>query len=124
MNKTGTTRVIVKPGDRRPRGGTDWKRLGALTDEEVLAAARSDPDAQPSTRAQLQRMRRASRVKVLRQRLGMTQVQFAEAFHLPLTTLRDWEQRRSTPDAPARTLLLAIERNPTMMRRLLADSAA
>jgi putative transcriptional regulator len=34
-------------------------------------------------------MRRVSRVKVLRQRLGMTQMEFAEAFHLPITTLRD-----------------------------------
>jgi putative transcriptional regulator len=54
----------------------------------------------------------------------MTQRQFAEAFHLPITTLRDWEQRRSTPDAPARALLLAIERDPEVMRRLLADRAA
>jgi len=38
--------------------------------------------------------------------------------------LRDWEQRRSTPDAPARALLLAVERNPKVMRRLLADNAA
>jgi transcriptional regulator with XRE-family HTH domain len=66
-------------------------------------------------------MRRVSRVKVLRQRLAMTQAEFAEAFHLPITTLRDWEQRRSTPDAPARALLLAIERDPEVMRRLLAD---
>jgi putative transcriptional regulator len=36
-------------------------------------------------------MRRVSRVKVLRQRLGMTQAEFAEAFHLPIMTLRDWE---------------------------------
>jgi putative transcriptional regulator len=54
----------------------------------------------------------------------MTQMQFAEAFHLPITTLRDWEQHRSTPDAPARALLLAIERDPEAMRRLLADTAA
>jgi putative transcriptional regulator len=54
----------------------------------------------------------------------MTQAQFAEAFHLPITTLRDWEQRRSTPDAPARALLLAIERDPEVMRRLLAERAA
>ncbi|MGQ0681926.1 helix-turn-helix domain-containing protein [Bradyrhizobium sp.] len=95
-----------------------------MSDKEIMAAARSDPDAQPLTPEQLARMRRASRVKVLRQRLGMTQAEFAEAFHLPITTLRDWEQRRSTPDAPARALLLAIERNPKVMRRLLADSAA
>jgi putative transcriptional regulator len=53
----------------------------------------------------------------------MTQAEFAEAYHLPITTLRDWEQRRSTPDAPARALLLAIERDPEVMRRLLADKA-
>lgn len=123
-SKTGTTRVTVKPGDKPPPGATDWARLGSMTDDEVMAAALSDPDAQPLTSEQLARMRRVSRVKVLRQRLGMTQMQFAEAFHLPLTTLRDWEQHRSTPDAPARALLLAIERDPEVMRRLLTDAAA
>jgi putative transcriptional regulator len=54
------------------------------------------------------------------QRLGMTQMQFAEAFHL----LRDWEQHRSTPDAQARALLRAIERDPEVMRQLLAETAA
>ncbi len=124
MSKTGTTRVMVKRGERPPRGNTDWARLKTMTDEEATAAALSDPDAQPLTAEQLARMRRVSRVKVLRQRLGMTQVQFAEAFHLPITTLRDWEQHRSTPDAPARALLLAIERDPEVMRRLLAETAA
>jgi len=124
MSKTGTTRVTVKSGEPLPRGRTDWTRLDAMSDKEMMAAARSDPDAQPLTPEQLAKMRRVSRVKVLRQRLGMTQAEFAEAFHLPITTLRDWEQRRSTPDAPARALLLAIERNPKVMRRLLADSAA
>lgn len=124
MSKTGTTRVTVKPGDPRPTGGTEWVRLDAMADEEVVAAAQSDPNAQPLAPEQLATMRRVSRVKVLRQRLGMTQAEFAEAFHLPITTLRDWEQRRSTPDAPARALLLAIERDPEAMRRLLADRAA
>jgi putative transcriptional regulator len=95
-----------------------------MTDEEVLAAAQSDSDAQPITPEELAKMRRVSRVKALRQRLGMTQVEFASAFHLPVTTLRDWEQRRSVPDAPARALLLAIERDPKAMRRLLAERAA
>ena len=124
VNKTGTTRETVKPGNRLPSGRTDWARLRAMTDEQVRAAARADPDAQPVTADQLRQTQRVSRVKVLRQRLGMTQVQFAEAFHLPLTTLRDWEQKRSTPDAPARALLLAIERGPDVVRRLLAKQAA
>jgi putative transcriptional regulator len=124
MSKTGITRVTVNPGDPLPRGETDWDRLDSMTDEEILAAALSDPDAQPLTADQLAKMRRVSRVKVLRRRLGMTQIEFARAFHLPITTLRDWEQRRSTPDAPARALLLAIERAPEVMQRLLADTAA
>jgi putative transcriptional regulator len=94
-----------------------------MTDEEVMAAALSDPDAQPLTPEQLARMRRVPRVKWLRQRLGMTQTEFAEAFRLPLSTLRDWEQHRSTPDAPARALLLAIERDPKAVRKLLAEPA-
>jgi putative transcriptional regulator len=124
MKKTDTTRVTVKSGDEPRRGGTDWARLNAMTDDEVLAAALSDPDAQPLGRDRLVKMRRVSRVKVLRQRLGMTQTEFAQAFHLPITTLRDWEQHRSVPDAPARALLLAIERDPDVMRRLLAETAA
>jgi putative transcriptional regulator len=68
MSKTGTTRVTVTPGEPLPRGDTDWARLDAMTDEEVMAAALSDPDAQPLTSEQLARMRRVSRFKVLRQR--------------------------------------------------------
>lgn len=66
MSKTGTMRVTVKPGDTLPRGKTDWARLDAMTDEEVLAAARSDSDAQPFTPEQLAKMRRVSRVKASR----------------------------------------------------------
>ena len=95
-----------------------------MTDDEAMAAALDDPDAPPLSADQLANVRRVWWVKALRQRLGMTQAQFARAFHLPITTLRDWEQRRSTPDAPARALLLAIERDPETMRRLLADRAA
>ena len=64
MRKTGTTRVTVKPGEPLPRGETDWARLDAMTDEEVMAAALSDPDAQPLAPEQLAKMRRVSRVKV------------------------------------------------------------
>jgi uncharacterized protein (DUF4415 family) len=41
---------------------TDWEAFDALTDEDVLAAARSDPDAQPLTDEQLRRFRRLPQV--------------------------------------------------------------
>lgn len=123
MSKRDPTRRTVKPGDTPPRGDTDWARVDAMTEDEVLAAALADPDAQPLGPEELAKMRRVSPVKALRERLGMTQVEFAEAFGLPVSTLRDWEQRRSTPDAPARALLRAIEREPETMRRLLSRAA-
>ncbi len=124
MSNKNTSKVVRYSRDKLPPDKSDWNRVEAMGDAEARAAAQSDPDAQPLTPEQLSKMRPVSRVKVLRQRLGMTQAQFAEAFHLPITTLRDWEQHRSTPDAPARALLLAIERDPDAMRRLLADNAA
>ena len=43
-----------------------------MTEDEVLAAALADPDAQPMRPEELAKMRRISPVKALRQRLGMT----------------------------------------------------
>jgi putative transcriptional regulator len=123
MSKPVTTRMTVKPGEALPGGETDWARVNAMTDEEVLAAARSDPDAQPLDSETLAKMRRISPVKALRHRLGMTQAEFSKTFRLPISTLRDWEQHRSVPDAPARALLQAIEREPETMRRLLSQAA-
>jgi putative transcriptional regulator len=119
MKKTAIMQVILKANEEPPRGKTDWARVRAMTDEEVLAAAMADPDAQPLARKELTKLRRVSRVKVLRQRLHMTQKEFASAFRLPIGTVRDWEQGRSVPDAPAQALLEAIDRDPDTMRRLL-----
>lgn len=124
MSKTSTPQVVsVSPGDPVPTGDTDWESLEAMSEEELIQAALSDPDAQPTTAEEGHLFKRVSRVKVLRQRLGMTQAEFAAAFQVPLGTLRDWEQHRSTPDAPARALLRAIERDPETMRRLLQSAA-
>uniref|UniRef100_B0T0J0 Transcriptional regulator, XRE family n=1 Tax=Caulobacter sp. (strain K31) TaxID=366602 RepID=B0T0J0_CAUSK len=102
----------------------DWDRLRAMTEEEINAAALSDPDCPPLTDEQLARFKRVNAVKDIRRRLDMTQAQFAEAFRLPLATVRDWEQERSYPDAPARALLTAIARDPETMRQLLGGRAA
>ena len=119
MSKTGITRVRIEPGQPAPEGRTDWVRVRAMTDEEVTAAALSDPDSQPLTGEQLERMRRVPDIRALRNRLGMTQEQFARTYRLPLGTVRDWEQGRTRPDAPALALLAVIEREPEAARRAL-----
>jgi len=47
---TGDGRVLIEQPDgsyRPAESGTDWHRVRAMTDEEITAAAESDPDAQP-----------------------------------------------------------------------------
>jgi Predicted transcriptional regulator len=49
----------------------------------------------------------------------MTQEQFAIQFHVPLGTLRDWEQGAKYPDTAARSYLRVIEKAPqTVMQAL------
>jgi putative transcriptional regulator len=100
-------------------GKHDWQRFDALTDEEVHAAALKDPDARPLTGEDFQHLRRVPRAKTLRRALGLTQEEFAGRYHIPIGTLRDWEQGRSEPDQPARAYLTVIARDPEGVRRAL-----
>jgi putative transcriptional regulator len=96
----------------------DWRAFDALTDEQVSEAASSDPDAQPLSDAQLERMRRPN-PKVVRRALGLSQEAFAQQFQIPLGSLRDWEQGRVEPDQAARAYLKVIAGDPEFVRRLL-----
>lgn len=60
-------------------------------------------------------------VKAVRLRANKTQAQFASAYHIPVATLRDWEQGRRQPDAPARALLTVISADPAAVERMLAS---
>jgi putative transcriptional regulator len=97
----------------------DWKEADALTDAEIHAAALADPDAQPLTPDRLAKMRRVPRTKSLRRALGLSQEEFAMRYHIPVSTLRDWEQGRFEPDAAARAYLTVIAREPEIVRRAL-----
>ena len=90
----------------------EWKRFDAMTEEQRHAAALNDPDAQPVTPENEKRMKRTPQVTVIRRALGLSQEGFAARFHIPLGTLRDWEQKRKEPDAAARAYLVVIARNP------------
>jgi hypothetical protein len=50
----------------------------------------------------------------------LSQEDFALRFHIPLGTLRDWEQGRKDPDAAARAYLVVIGRNPDAVREALS----
>jgi putative transcriptional regulator len=82
----------------------DWTAFDAMSAEERHAAALSDPDAQPITPETETRMRRTPQVRVIRRALRLSQEEFAARFHIPLGTLRDWEQGRKEPEAAARLI--------------------
>ncbi|MGC2333148.1 MAG: helix-turn-helix domain-containing protein, partial [Candidatus Acidiferrales bacterium] len=105
----------------RKTGKHDWRRFDALTDAEVHAAAIKDPEAQPLTDEALARMKRVPRARTLRRALGLTQEEFAGRYHIPVGTLRDWEQGRSEPDQPARAYLTAIAHDPEGVCHALGD---
>ena len=114
MSDAGTTKTT-----RKPRSKTNWSRFDAMTDEERHAAALSDPDAQPLTPEVLKRMKWTPRAKIIRRALGLTQEEFAARFHIPLGTLRDWEQGASEPDQAARAYLKVIAVDPEAVRKAL-----
>jgi putative transcriptional regulator len=59
-------------------------------------------------------------VKAIRRSLRMSQHRFAAAFRIPLPTLKNWEQGRRMPDAPAAAYLLAIKRRPKEIMEAVA----
>jgi len=87
--------------------------------DAVEQAARADRDAQPLTEADLKRMKRTPQAKIIRRALDLTQEEFAARYHIPLGTLRDWEQGRADPDQPTRAYLTLIARDPDRVNRML-----
>ena len=51
-------------------------------------------------------------VKAIRAKTRLSQTKFAERLRVPVGTVRDWEQHRRSPDAPARTLLGMVDADP------------
>jgi putative transcriptional regulator len=58
-------------------------------------------------------------VKAIRQATKLTQGAFAKTYRIPVGTVRDWEQNRRQPDAPARVLLSLIKADPQAVMSLL-----
>ncbi|MGX7705621.1 helix-turn-helix domain-containing protein [Methylobacterium sp. Gmos1] len=91
----------------RPR--VDEAKLDATTEEDIRAYQEEDgfdPELEPKA------VRVVPGPRDVRVRLGLTQKEFAEALHIPLATVRNWEQGRTVPDAPARALLTVVAREP------------
>ncbi len=125
MKKTTTTVRMQRDGKlmkRKPNGTEEAlpvTPVAPLSEADIEAAAASDPENPPLTPERQAQLRPVPRVKTLRRALGLTQEEFAARYHIPLGTLRDWEQGRSQPDQPARAFLAVIARAPKEVAELL-----
>jgi putative transcriptional regulator len=78
-----------------------------------------DPENPPLTPERLAKMRRISKAKFVRRKLGLSQQEFADLYQIPVGTLRDWEQYRTEPDATAKAYLKVIAADPDMIAAML-----
>lgn len=58
-------------------------------------------------------------VRAIREALGLSQLAFANAYRIPLATLKGWEQGRRQPDATASAYLSVIAGLPDAARDVL-----
>ena len=91
MSDASITRFKLDPA-KPPKA--DWTAFDARTEAQNTAAALADPDALPATPEQLARARRMVNVQLIRERLGLTQEEFARRFGLRLEMVLGWETAR------------------------------
>jgi len=60
-------------------------------------------------------------VKNIRNKIGMTQNEFASAFGISVSTLRHWERGDRTPHGPALVLLNVVAKEPQAVLNALRD---
>ena len=102
--KTVRTRDDLSRPATLPKGRIDRRKLDATTQAD-LAAQQAQDDAEA--------MQDAARfVRRVRQRLGLTQQEFARRIDVPLDTIRNWEQGKRHPTGAARALLKVLDRVP------------
>ena len=120
-----TNALSGKPSDDKDQYGMtldDWARLDALTDDEIHAAALTNPDNPPTKPEQLARWRRISPAKFARQKLGLTVEGFAKTDDIPAETLRAWERHEAEPSPAELAFLRAITRAPEAVAKALAPA--
>lgn len=87
--------------------------MGGLDD--ALAYAKGDKGRGRATHVEVPVLD----VAALRNRLGLSQQEFAAYCKVSIRTIQNWEQGRRVPEGPARVLLTIIDREPQAVRRAL-----
>jgi putative transcriptional regulator len=110
--------TMSKASTGRARPSLGERLIQAAREARAIARCEADPS---TYRVHIPA---AIDTRAIRKKLKVTQKEFAARYHIPVATLRDWEQGRRVPDAPARALIAAIRAEPEAVRRALKRSAA
>jgi putative transcriptional regulator len=94
----------------------EFRRRMAETTEEDIRRQQIEDGEDPDADVNFQP---APAPAAIRQRLGMSQRQFADMLKIPVRTLRNWEQNRFTIEPAVMTLLRIIDREPEAVMRAL-----
>jgi putative transcriptional regulator len=83
----------------------------------AIPADPNDPEDFDVSVASVERAHMGRRIRRLRNRLGMSQEEFARAYGISLASIRQYEIGRHMPPAATRSYLKAIEAEPDLVRR-------
>jgi putative transcriptional regulator len=110
----------------------DWAKVDATTEADITRHAREDGTKTPSDHV-WQKMVREGRVtfvppaivdvRAIREKLNLSQSEFAARFGFTAAAVRQWEQGRRQPHGPARVLLTIIAHEPGAVSRALRSAA-
>ena len=99
----------------------DWRRIDAMTDEDIARQIAEDPDVAPDLSEALERgefeMVWGIDLEQVRSRTGLDPAAFARRFGLPLDELSEWQARGRVPDRAIWMYLKLIEREPELLGR-------
>ena len=86
----------------------------------ALPADHTDAEDFDASAQALDRGQRARLIRKTRTDLGLSQSEFATRFHVPVGTLRDWEQARATAPDFAVAYVRVISQHPDMVAKAVA----
>ena len=88
-------------------------------DRIAIPADPDDPEDFDVTEEALECGLRGRLIRMTRTNLGLSQTAFAARFHVPVGTLRDWEQSRSMPPDFAVAYVKVIARHPDIVAQVV-----
>jgi len=89
--------------------------------EDLIASVRESGKIKRGERRASRRLTfKPADVRKIRQRLGLSQSEFALLIGVSVSTLQNWEQGRRHPEGPARALLRVAETHPDAVRDALS----